>query len=133
MDFSSIVIMEKDKETGILSKELGSYKVEEGAEYITKAFSVEELVHIYFSTGRDVEEWEYSAIYDCFPEDAFEKEGFHIEFMDDEYNPTWLVKFKFEEEHSEMESKILNLCKLISHSMEGTIEQIKGKEEEYTE
>lgn len=133
MDFSSIVIMEKDKNTGILHKELGSYKVEEGAEYITKAFSEEGTVYIYFSTIRDVEEWEYSAIYDLFPEDSFEGEGFKIEFVEDEYNPTWLVKFKFEDEHSEMELKISNLCKLIREGMEDTLENIKGKEDEYTE
>lgn len=133
LDFSSIVIMEKDKNTGILHKELGSYKVEEGAEYITKAFSEEGTVYIYFSTIRDVEEWEYSAIYDLFPEDSFESEGFKIEFVEDEYNPTWLVKFKFEDEHSEMELKISNLCKLIREGMEDTLENIKGKEDEYTE
>ncbi|MDP4089813.1 MAG: hypothetical protein Q8930_11160 [Bacillota bacterium] len=133
MDFSSIVIMERDKETGLLHREIGSYKVEEGAEYITRAYSEEDNVYIFFSTDRDVEEWEYTAIYDLFPEDSFEEEGFETEFLDDEYNPTWRVKFKLEEEHSDMELKISKLCKLIKSGIEETMEEIKDKEDEYKE
>lgn len=133
MDFSSIVIMEKDKESGMLTKEIGSYKVEEGAEYIIKTFCQDDIVHIYFDTGKDVEDWEYSGIYDNFPEEEFTASGFEIDFIDDEFNPTWLVKFNFDEEHSVMESKIANLCKLIKDGIEGSMEAIVGKEEEYKE
>ena len=34
MDFSSLVLMEKDKETGFMTKELGSFEVNEGALYV---------------------------------------------------------------------------------------------------
>lgn len=131
MDFSSIVLMERDKESGMLTKEIGSYKVEDGAEYITKAFYEEGVVHISFDTGRDVEDWEYSAIYDNFSEESFEKNGFDISFDEDEYNPTWLVKFNFIDDYSEMESKISLLCKLIKSEIEASFEAIVGREEEY--
>ena len=36
MDFSAVVLMEREKETNFLVKELGSYEVHDGAEYITK-------------------------------------------------------------------------------------------------
>ena len=36
MDFSSLVLMEKDKETGFITKELGSFEVNEGALYKMK-------------------------------------------------------------------------------------------------
>ncbi|NLZ49250.1 MAG: hypothetical protein GX895_10835 [Clostridiales bacterium] len=133
MDFSSIVLMERDKESGMLTKEVGSYKVEEGAEYITRAFCEEGIVHITFDTGRDVEDWEYSAIYDNFSEENFKKHGFEITFDEDEYNPTWLVKFKFIDDYSEMESKISLLCTLIRSELESTFKAIEGKEEEYKE
>lgn len=133
MDFSSIVIMEKDKESGMLTKELGSYKVEDGAEYITKTFCQDQKVHIFFDTGKDVEDWEYSGIYDNFPEEEFTNSGFDIEFIEDEFNPTWLVKFDFDEDYTEMESKISKLCRLIEEGMEGSFEAIKGREEEYKE
>lgn len=125
--------MERDKESGMLTKEIGSYKVEDGAEYITKAFCEDGIVHITFDTGRDVEDWEFSAIYDNFSEENFEKQGFEITFDEDEYNPTWIVKFRLIEDFSEMESKILILCKLIKSEIEGSFKAIEGREEEYKE
>ena len=94
MDFSSLVLMEKDRETGFISKELGSFQVSEGALYVKKLFVIDEIVNLYFDTNKDVEEWEYSAIYDVFNYEAFSKEEFDIEDMLDEYNPTFLIKFK---------------------------------------
>jgi len=133
LDFSSIVLMERDKESGMLTKEIGSYKVDDGAQYITRAFCEEDIVHIAFDTGRDVEDWEYSAIYDNFSEESFQNSGFDISFDEDQYNPSWLVKFKFLDDHSEMESKISLLCKLIKKEIESSFEAIEGREEEYKE
>ncbi|HCO74801.1 MAG TPA: hypothetical protein DIT16_08120, partial [Clostridium sp.] len=70
MDFSAIVLMEKDKETKFFTRELGSYEVNEGAEYITKLFYDGEKVNLYFDTNKDVEEWEFSAIYDLFDDES---------------------------------------------------------------
>ena len=44
MDFSSLVLMEKDKDTGFITKELGSFQVSEGALYVKKLFVVNEVV-----------------------------------------------------------------------------------------
>ena len=38
MDFSSLVLMEKDKEQDFMTKELGSFEVNEGALYVKKLF-----------------------------------------------------------------------------------------------
>ena len=38
MDFSSLVLMEKDKETGFIKRELGSFEVNEGALFVKKLF-----------------------------------------------------------------------------------------------
>ena len=48
MDFSSLVIMEKDKETGYIKKELGSFEVTEGAVYVTKLYEIDGIVYLYF-------------------------------------------------------------------------------------
>ena len=40
MDFSSLVLMEKDKDTGFITKELGSFQVSEGALFVKKLFSL---------------------------------------------------------------------------------------------
>ena len=42
-------------------------------------------VSLYFDTNKDVEEWEYSAIFDFFDKEAFESLNYVIEEIDDEY------------------------------------------------
>ena len=88
-------------------------------------------VYLYFDTNKDVEEWEYSAIYDLFNEDIFKNEGFEIEEDDDEYNPTFILKFPYIDNHNEMKDYIEKAVNLISSEMEETFNKIKGKEEEY--
>ncbi|MBD7914177.1 hypothetical protein H9660_03365 [Clostridium sp. Sa3CUN1] len=131
MDFSSLVLMEKDKETGFITKELGSFQVSEGALYVKKLFVLNEEVNLFFDTNKDVEEWEYSAIYDLFNYEAFIKEEFEIEDMLDEYNPTFLIKFKYVDDYEFMKERINKCVELIENSMEDVFKAIEGKEEEY--
>ena len=133
MEFSSLVLMEKEKETGFMVKELGSYEVGEGAEHIVKMFYDGDKVNLYFDTNKDVEEWEYSAIFDLFDTEEFDKIGYILEEIDSEYNPTWLLKFNFDEEYSVMADKFNILCTLINTTMDKVFEDIKGKKEEYDE
>ena len=131
MDFSSLVLMEKDKETGFITKELGSFEVNEGALYVKKLFVLDNEVNLYFDTNKDVEEWEYSAIYDLFNIKRFEEEGFIIEEELDEYNPTFILKFPYKEEHIEMKDVLDKAVELINEEMEKVFLAIEGKEEEY--
>lgn len=131
MDFSSLVLMEKDKNTGFITRELGSFQVSEGALYVKKLFVVDEVVNLYFDTNKDVEEWEYSAIYDVFNYDAFIKEEFEIEDLLDEYNPTFLIKFKYVDDYEIMKERITRCVELIEDSFESAFKDIVGKEEEY--
>ncbi len=131
MDFSSLVLMEKDKETGFITKELGSFEVNEGALYVKKLFVLDNEVNLYFDTNKDVEEWEYSAIYDLFNIKRFEEEGFIIEEELDEYNPTFILKFPYKEEHLEMKDVLDKAVELINEEMEKVFLAIEGKEQEY--
>lgn len=131
MDFSSLVLMEKDKETGYITKELGSYEVSEGALYVKKLFVLDGEVNLYFDTNRDVEEWEYSAIYDLFNGQRFEEENIKVEEDLEEYNPTFILKFKYDEEYSEMKAMLDKCMALIEDEMESVFKAIEGKEEEY--
>lgn len=133
MDFSSLVLMEKDKETGFITKELGSFEVNEGALYVRKLFVVDNIVNLYFDTNKDVEEWEYSAIYDLFNKDVFIENGFEIDEDLDEYNPTFILKFKYNEEYAEMKEMIDKAVELISKEMDNVFKNIEGKEKEYKE
>lgn len=131
MDFSSLVLMEKDKETGFITKELGSFQVGEGALFVKKFFVVDGIVSLIFDTNKDVEEWEYSAIYDLYDYDLFKENNFHIEDVDDEYNPTFMVKFDYIEDYDKMKSVIEDCLSIIDETMENVFKAIEGKEEEY--
>jgi len=133
MDFSSLVLMEKDKDTGFISKELGSFSVDEGALFVRKFFVEDRVVNLYFDTNKDVEEWEYSAIYDLFNEDGFKEKGYELEEDLEEYNPTFIVKFEYDEEYSKIQEKLNEIIGLIKIEMENVFKNIEGKEEEYKE
>ena len=131
MDYSSLILMEKDKETGFVVKEMGSYNVSEGAEYIKSFYVLDDKVYIKFDTNKDVEEWEYSAIYDVFNMNSFEEEGFEIEEVEEQYNPTYLVEFKYENNREYISEKLTLCIELIEEAMEKAFSDIEGKEEEY--
>jgi hypothetical protein len=131
MNFSSLVLMEKDKESNASIREIGSYEVTDGAEYITKMYYDGEVVNIFFDTNKDVEEWEYSAIFDLFNYDLFLEKGYKVEDVDDEYNPTWKLTFDFSEDHEIMSNKIKEVCNIISESMDTVFYDINGKQELY--
>ncbi|CUP58738.1 hypothetical protein BH721_11390 [Clostridium baratii] len=133
MDFSSLVLMEKDKETGFITKELGSFSVNEGALHVRKFFVDGDTVNLYFDTNKDVSEWEYSAIYDLFNAKVFEEEGFEISEDLDEYNPTFIVKFKYDDDHNKMQENVTKIVDLIEKEMIEVFKNIEGKEEEYKE
>lgn len=133
MDFSSLVLMEKDKETGFIKSELGSFEVNEGALFVKKLYVLEDTVYMYFDTNKNVEEWEYSAIYDLFNEKAFTERGYNLEEDLEEYNPTFIIKFKYEDDYSIMKEKIQECVAIIQKEMDNVFEAIKGKEAEYQE
>ena len=133
MDFSSLVLIEKDKETGFIKKELGSFQVNEGALFVKKLYVLDEIVNMYFDTNKNVEEWEYSAIYDLFNSNAFTESGYEIEEDLEEYNPSYIIKFKYEDDYDVMKKKILEVVAIIDTEMNLVFEDIKGKETEYQE
>lgn len=131
MDYSSLILMERDNETGFVTKELGSFKVSEGAEHIKGFYVKGDTVYIKFDTNKDVEEWEYSAIYDVFDMNLFENEGFKIEEVEDEYNPTFLINFEYKDDHDYIDEKLSLAIELIEEAMEKAFKDIKGIEDEY--
>jgi hypothetical protein len=133
MDFSSLVLMEKDKETGFIKKELGSFEVNEGALFIKKLYVLDETVYMHFDTNKNVEEWEYSAIYDLFNSESFTESCYDIEEDLEEYNPAYIIKFKYEDDYDLMKKKIQELVSIIEKEMNLVFEAIQGKEAEYQE
>ena len=133
MDFSSLVLMEKEKETGFIKKELGSFQVGEGALFVRKLYVLDNEVYMYFDTNKDVEEWEYSAIYDLFNTKSFVDKGYELEEELEEYNPTYIIKFAYIEDYDLMKEKIQECVSIIEEEMENVLKAIEGKEKEYSE
>ena len=69
--------------------------------------------------------------YDVFNMELFENEGFEIEEVEDEYNPTFLINFKYKDDHDYIEEKLSLSIELIEEAMEKAFNDIEGKEEEY--
>ena len=63
--------------------------------------------------------------------DLFKENNFHIEDVDDEYNPTFMVKFDYIEDYDKMKSVIEDCLSIIDETMENVFKAIEGKEEEY--
>ena len=89
------------------------------------------MVNLYFDTNKDVEEWEYSAIFDLFNQEAFVEAGFEIEEDEEEYNPTYILKMAYIDDYSQMKESLNKALSIIKAEMENVFEAIKGKEEEY--
>ena len=66
MEETTIVIMLKDEETGFLDKELGSYSVPERAELIWSIYVKSNEVVLRLSCNRELEDWEYEAVFDYY-------------------------------------------------------------------
>lgn len=132
MNFAALVLMEVDKDNKFVD-ELGSYEVGEGGQFVTKFFynGDDEKVHLYFDTQKDVEEWEYTAIYELFDEEVLESKGYEIEEKDDEYNPTWIVKFNYIEEHRDMVEKLNEVCGIISKELNRVFKEAEEKKANY--
>lgn len=132
MDFAALVLMEVDKDNKFI-REMGSYEVNDGAEYITKFYYNDEeaKVKLYFDTHKDVEEWKYTAIYDLFDVEVFENKGFEVEEKDDEYNPTWILKFDYIDDYKNMVEKLIEVCELIKVEMEKAFKKSEENKQEY--
>ena len=134
MDDTVIVIMLKNKNTGFLEKELESLDIKENAGYIVNIFAIDEdggrKLHIKLSTEKDVEDWEYSAIYDYYDTDCF-KGIADVKDADDDYNPVWEVIIDYSSDVPLLEDKVSEILAVHKKEIEDVFETIKDKESEY--
>lgn len=128
--------MQKDKETGLFTQTVDSYTIENRIELIESAYLTEEddRYYIYLTlTTQDVADWQYYGIYDLYNEGIYE--ALDVEVLDGsgEYNPRWIIKFKYHEERSEMEAVINRLVKLHAAELERIMPLVQADKEKYIE
>jgi hypothetical protein len=130
------VIMLKDSKTGFLEKELGSITLSAFDEYIINLFVTDEdgkqSLNLRLSTGRDVEDWEYDAIYDYYDCDVMNEIGGTVCETDDDYNPVWLVTIPFDGDIEKAEQNVETVLKRHFDELTDVFETIKDKKEDYT-
>ena len=119
------VIMLKNKETGFLEKELGSLNINKNDEYIVNLFVLKEddgeKLHLRISTDRDVEDWEYGAIFDNYNYDSYGDNVIEIDEIDNDYDDNLSV----------VEERVAEILEIHSNELKRVYEEIKDKESEY--
>ena len=77
-----IVVMQKDKKTGLFEKELQTLNITKYEQYILNIYATQNnddiFLHIKLTTDTDVLDWEYNAIYDYYDLDIFKNLGYEI-------------------------------------------------------
>jgi len=133
----AVIIMKKDAETGFLDKEVGSYMIKEHGDYIDSIYVLEQdgknIAHMRVSTDFDVQDWQYSAIYDYYDEDKVKalEDVLSIEAIEEEFNPLWEVRFVLPEIEEAAEEMMVRILTSHKNELDEVLEEIKDKEEEY--
>ncbi|HSQ33346.1 MAG TPA: DUF6762 family protein [Peptostreptococcaceae bacterium] len=132
MEPLSVLIMQKNKETGYLESELGSYTVSNNGNLIDNIYMVHEnekdIVHLKLTTERDVEDWEFSEILDYYDEDILKDSVLSFEEVEDAYNPTWEVTFEFVESQNKMQDKLQDILNKHKIELDEIYNEIKKEE-----
>ena len=132
-----MIIMKKDGETGFLDKEVGSYMIKEHGDYIDSIYVIEEdgknIAHMRITTDFDVQDWQYSAIYDYYDEDKVKalEDVLSIEAIEEEFNPLWEIRFVLPEIEEAAEEMMVRILTSHKNELDEVLEEIKDKEEEY--
>ena len=133
MEETVIVIMLKDAETGFLEKELGAYSISENGELIFNIYAEgeEKKVVLRLTCERELQDWEYDAVYDYYDTETVGALVDSMEEEDGHYDPVWVVTFPFAEEQDVMEQKLTDILDAHREELLSVYEAIKDKEDDY--
>lgn len=131
-----IVIMKKDKKTGLFEKELQTLNISKYEQYILNIYALENennqvFLNIKLTTEKDVSDWEYNAIYDYYDMSIFENEGYNINECEEEYNPTWEIIIPYTDNNNKLTNIVNNILEIHYKELEEVYSVIKDKEGEY--
>lgn len=136
MEETVLVIMLRDPVTGFLEKELGSFDVGEDDNLIYNAYAQETpngiVVYLKLTVDREVEDWEFSAIYDYYDETPLTTVTSSFCEVEDAYNPTWEVSLPYTENSTVMEEQIKKILELHKQELVSVYQAIADQKEAYT-
>lgn len=93
--------------------------------YIEKFYYDGSFVNIVFNIDEDMEDWKYNSILDHFNTEVFEKYTCSIEEVEGEYNPTWIIKFKYTDDFDLMSEKLEDICEEIYNQIKIVMEFVE--------
>lgn len=129
------MLMQKEKETGFLVKEVDTYHIDVEEELVERIYMIEEdgkeIVTLHLTTSKEVEDWQFSAIFDYYNEEIFNERVLSFEEVEDCYDPTWKFTFQFIEDHERMQEFLNEIVNIHKNELERVYEEIKDKKEEY--
>ncbi|KXL53522.1 hypothetical protein CLNEO_07480 [Anaerotignum neopropionicum] len=137
MEDTVIVVMLKDRETGFLEKELGSYSFSEDVGMVYNIYAVEseegKKVVLRLSCDKEIEDWEYDAIFDYYDMEPLAAQVESVEEEEGHYNPVWVIQFTFSDTHEEMEKKISHIVNTHKKELLSVYDAIADKKDDYIE
>ena len=136
MDETVIVVMTKDVRTGFLEKELLSFRLMVHEELLVNIFALEAAdgwrLCMKVSTGRDVEDWQFDAIYDYYDTGVFVQAGAVAEEEADCHNPTWALAFACPDNLDDAGRIVADLLRIHADELAAVYETIQHQEEAYS-
>ncbi len=141
MEETLIVIMLKEKETGFFYKELCSISIGNMEEYLQNINGYIDdgkvVLNMLITTNRDVLDWEYNAILDIYETDKIKEftNIISVEEVEDCFNPTWSIRFIYDESQDveELQDFILDLLEVHKRELLDTYEAVLEVKDEYIE
>ena len=133
MEETVIVIMLKDEETGFLDQELGSYSVPENGELIWSIYAKGDEVILRLSCDRELEDWEYEAVYDYYDTEPVGSLVDSIIEEEGHCDPVWIAAFPFIDDQDAMEEKLAEILQAHEEELLSVFDAIKDKEDDYRE
>lgn len=137
MEDTVIVIMLKNKETGFLEKELGSYSLTQDVSTVYNIYAEEsgegKKVILRLSCDKEIEDWEYDAIFDYYDSEPLTAMVESAREEDGHYNPVWVVQFPFSDAYGEMENKISHILEIHKRELLSVYDAIADKKDDYFE
>lgn len=137
MEETLIVVMLREKNSGFYFKEIGAYSIHEHEELLVNInadeIDDEIIVNMRVTIDREVEDWEFNAIYDYYDTETVKSVGsvISVDEIEDSFDPTWEIKLHFDDNDEVVEKTINDILDKHHTELLSVYEEIKDKENEY--
>lgn len=137
MEETLIVVMLREKNSGFYFKEIGAYNINEHEELLVNInadeIDNEIIVNMRVTIDKEVEDWEFNAIYDYYDTETVKSvhSVISMEEIDDSFDPTWEIKLHFDDNDEVVEKTINDILDKHHSELLSVYEEIKDKEEDY--